>query len=96
MEIDQAVNGQEGVEKFSQSAPGEYSAILMDLRMPLLDGYGATKAIRELNRKDAKTIPIIAMTADVFADDIQKCLDTGMNDHVAKPIDPQDFICYPG
>lgn len=89
MEIDQAVNGQEGVEKFSQSAPGEYSAILMDLRMPLLDGYGATKAIRELKRKDAKTIPIIAMTADVFADDIQKCLDTGMNDHVAKPIDPQ-------
>lgn len=89
IDIDQAVNGQEGVEKFSHSAPGEYSAILMDLRMPILDGYGATKAIRELNRKDAKTIPIIAMTADVFADDIQNCLDAGMNDHVAKPIDPQ-------
>jgi two-component system sensor histidine kinase/response regulator len=59
------------------------------LRMPVLTGYEATKQIRSLEREDAKTIPIIAMTADAFADDIKQCHDVGMNDHVAKPIDPQ-------
>ena len=87
--VDVAVNGQEGVQTFSASAPGTYAAILMDLRMPLMTGYEATETIRALDREDAKTIPIIAMTADAFADDIKQCLDVGMNDHVAKPIDPQ-------
>jgi len=57
--------------------------------MPVMDGYAATKAIRNLKRADAKDVPILAMTADAFSDDIQKCLDAGMNGHIAKPIDPQ-------
>jgi two-component system sensor histidine kinase/response regulator len=60
----------------------------MDLRMPVMDGYEATKAIRALNRTDALSVPIIAMTADAFTDDVQKCLDAGMNGHIAKPIEP--------
>ncbi len=75
------------VSCFEASAPGEYSAILMDLRMPRMNGLEATRAIRALPRPDAKTIPIIAMTADAFSDDIQKCIEAGMNAHVAKPID---------
>ena len=84
-----ADNGQQGVELFSRSAPGFYDAILMDIRMPVMDGYKATAAIRALPRADAAAIPIIAMTADAFEDDVRKCLDAGMNGHVAKPIEPQ-------
>ena len=69
---------------------GFYDAILMDLRMPVMTGYEATQAIRKLNRPDAD-IPIIAMTADAFMEDIQKCLDCGMNAHVAKPIDVREI-----
>jgi CheY-like chemotaxis protein len=60
----------------------------MDIRMPVMDGYQAARTIRGLDRPDAKTVPIIAMTADAFSDDVQKCLDSGMNGHVAKPIVP--------
>ena len=88
VEVITAENGQEGLAAFMDSAPGEYAAILMDLRMPVMDGYAATAAIRSAGRPDAAAVPIIAMTADAFADDIQKCLDAGMNAHVAKPIDP--------
>lgn len=84
-----AENGQVGVNLFGGSAEGEVAAILMDLRMPSMDGLEATKTIRSSSRADAKTVPIIAMTADVFAEDIQKCLDAGMNDHIAKPINPE-------
>lgn len=87
--ITTAVNGRVGVEIFTASVPHKFAAILMDLRMPELDGFGATKAIRALDREDAKTIPIIAMTADAFPEDIKKCLDTGMNDHLSKPINPR-------
>ena len=65
---------------------GFYDAVLMDLRMPVMTGYEATAAIRKLDRPDA-SLPIIAMTADAFSEDIKKCLDCGMNAHVAKPID---------
>ncbi|MCI8374327.1 MAG: response regulator [Lachnospiraceae bacterium] len=82
-----AENGEICLEKFQASEVGFYDAILMDLRMPVMTGLEATKAIRALNRPDAKTIPIIAMTADAFAEDIQNCLNSGMNAHVAKPID---------
>lgn len=84
--LERAVNGKECVEKFESSEIGFYDAILMDIRMPVMNGYDATKAIRELERAD-KDIPIIAMTADAFSDDVQYCIDCGMNGHLAKPID---------
>ena len=92
LELDWAENGQICVEKFQASQPGHYDAILMDLRMPVMTGYQATEAIRALERPDGQSIPIIAMTADAFAEDVQKCLDAGMNAHVAKPIDVRD-VC---
>ena len=92
LELEWAENGQICVEKFQSAEQGYYDAILMDLRMPVMTGYEATEAIRKLERPDAKDIPIIAMTADAFAEDIQKCLDAGMNAHVAKPIDVRD-VC---
>lgn len=88
LELDWAENGKICVEKFENSPTGYYDAIIMDVRMPVLDGYEATAAIRGLERTDAD-IPIIAMTADAFSEDIQRCLACGMNDHLAKPIDIQ-------
>lgn len=88
MIVDAATNGEEGIERFAQSPVGSYDCILMDIRMPRMDGLAATRALRALDRSDAKTVPIIAMTADAFAEDVRKCLDAGMNAHVAKPIDP--------
>jgi len=88
MEIDYAVNGEEAVMMFSAS-PDKYDLILMDVQMPVLDGYEATRAIRKLVFPKAKTIPIIAMTANVFKDDIENCLQAGMNDHIGKPIEPE-------
>jgi signal transduction histidine kinase/ABC-type amino acid transport substrate-binding protein/ActR/RegA family two-component response regulator len=84
-----ANDGRQGVDIFNASKPGEFAAVLMDLRMPVLDGYEAAQEIRALPRPDAKTIPIIALTAETFAEDVQKCLDAGMNDHVAKPLVPE-------
>ena len=92
LELEWAENGQICVDKFQAAAAGYYDAILMDLRMPVMTGYEATRAIRNLERPDAKKIPIIAMTADAFAEDIQKCLEAGMNAHVAKPIDVRE-VC---
>ena len=89
--VDVAENGMIGVEKFSQSNENEYDCILMDVRMPVMDGLKATKTIRSLNRSDAKKVPIIAMTADVYSDDIKKCLEAGMNNHIAKPIDSEEL-----
>lgn len=89
MVIETAVDGKAGVEKFTQSAVGEFSAILMDIRMPVMDGYEAARVIRLQERPDAQSIPIIAMTADVFEENIKQCLDAGMDAHIAKPIDPE-------
>jgi CheY-like chemotaxis protein/nitrogen-specific signal transduction histidine kinase len=86
--VEPAEDGEEGVKKFSDSAAGEFDAVLMDVRMPVMDGLEATREIRSMKRADAKTVPIIAMTADAFAEDMQKCLDAGMNGYIAKPIDP--------
>jgi len=86
LELEWAENGKICVEKFEQSPVGYYAAILMDIRMPVMTGYEASDAIRALDRPD-KGVPIIAMTADAFSEDIQRCLDHGMNAHVAKPID---------
>lgn len=88
--LDWAENGKLCVEKFESSAEGWYDAILMDLRMPFMTGFEATEAIRALKRPDAATIPILAMSADVFADDIKHCLGSGMNAHIAKPIDVEE------
>jgi len=90
--VDWAEDGQICVDKFKNSQPGHYDAVLMDLRMPVMNGYEATDIIRNLDRPDAKSVPIIAMTADAFAEDVQKCLQSGMNAHVAKPIDVRD-VC---
>jgi len=84
--VDTAEDGRKAVEAFSASADGEYRCILMDVMMPNMDGYEATRAIRAMERQDAKTIPIIAMTANAFAEDVQTALDNGMNAHIAKPI----------
>jgi signal transduction histidine kinase/ActR/RegA family two-component response regulator len=89
MLVDTAENGEEGLEKFIQSEDGYYDVILMDIRMPVMNGLEAAKAIRKLARKDAGTVPILSMTANAFEDDIQECLDAGMNAHIAKPIEPE-------
>lgn len=80
-------NGAEALEAFAASLPGTYDAILMDIQMPVMNGYKATEAIRALFREDARTVPIIAMTANAFAEDVKAALKAGMNAHVAKPID---------
>ncbi|MBU5481105.1 response regulator [Blautia sp. MSJ-19] len=79
-------NGKKAVDLFVQSPGGTFDAILMDMMMPVMDGITATKTIRALNRSDAKTIPVIAMTANAFAEDAKKCINAGMNAHIAKPL----------
>lgn len=85
--VDGAENGEVAVEKFVQSVDGTYQAILMDIQMPVMDGYEAARRIRASHHTQAKSIPIIALTADAFAEDITRALSAGMNDHVSKPID---------
>ena len=84
---DLAQDGQEAVEKFTASAPGYYDMILMDIQMPRMNGYEAAMAIRASGRPDALTVPIAAMTANAFSEDVQRALDSGMNAHIPKPID---------
>ena len=91
IEIDFAFDGEEAVEKFLH-APGLYELILMDLHMPNMDGYEATQRIRTSGLPGAKIIPIIAMTANVFREDIESCIASGMNDHLGKPIDSDELI----
>ena len=87
-----AWNGQEGVEQFLRSSPGEIDAILMDVMMPVLDGLSAARRLRALDRPDAKTIPIVAMTANAFVDDMEKTREAGMNAHLSKPLDSQKLL----
>ena len=82
-------NGLEAVQHFEASEPGTYDVILMDVMMPVMDGLTATRTIRALDRQDAKTIPIIAMTANAFREDAEKCMEAGMNAHLAKPLDDE-------
>ncbi len=86
-EVELAGNGQVALEKFAASPVGAFKAILMDVMMPVMDGLAATRAIRALDREDAGTVPIIAMTANAFHEDIRKCMDAGMDAHLAKPLD---------
>lgn len=92
MELEWAENGKICLEKFRESKEGYFDAILMDVRMPVMTGYEATEAIRALDHPDAKKIPIIAMTADAFSEDIRRCLDSGMNAHTAKPINLDEVV----
>ena len=90
--IDTAVDGKEAVEKVAKSQPKEYAAVLMDIQMPIMDGYQATNEIRNLKNPELAKIPIIAMTANAFSEDVQKAYDAGMDGHIAKPIDIPSMI----
>ena len=89
IETDLAVNGKAAVECFASHPEGYYDAILMDMRMPEMDGLEATRRIRAMDRKDAKTIPIIALTANAFDEDVQRSLQAGLNAHLSKPVQPE-------
>ena len=90
--VTKAWNGQQAVDIFRESKPGDIDVILMDLMMPELNGIQATKLIRSMNRADASTIPIIAMTANAFKEDMEMSREAGMNEHLAKPLDSQKII----
>ena len=90
--VDTAENGKEAVDKISASKAGDYAVVLMDIQMPIMDGYAAARAIRELEDKDLAKIPIIAMTANAFSEDVQTAKDAGMDAHIAKPIDVNQMI----
>ena len=91
-DVTKAWNGQEDVELFRKSEPGGFDTILMDIMMPVMNGYEATKMIRSLDREDAKTIPLIAMTANAFTEDRLKAKEAGMNEHIVKPLDVELLI----
>ena len=86
-QIEEADNGKKAVEMLAASEPGYYRLILMDIQMPVMDGYEATKAIRRLSDKALSEIPIVAMTANAFEEDRKKAFECGMNSHIAKPVD---------
>ena len=92
IEVEHAPNGQEAVNTFAQSPPNYFDAVLMDIRMPIMDGLKATETIRALDRPDAKKIPIIAMTANAFDEDVQRSLQAGMNAHLSKPVEPEHLF----
>ena len=92
IEVDLAGNGQIGLERVQQHESGYYDAVLMDIQMPVMNGYEATKAIRALERDYYKTLPIIAMSANAYDDDVKACLAAGMNAHIAKPYNPDDLL----
>lgn len=91
-QIETALNGKEAVDRFGQSLPGYYDLILMDIQMPVMDGYQAAEAIRAMGREDSLTIPILAMTANAFAEDKARSLASGMNGHISKPIDLKEVF----
>ena len=86
--IDEAEDGAEAVKVFAESPENAYDIIYMDVQMPVMNGYDAATAIRALDRRDAKTVPIVALTANAFKEDIDKAIASGMNSHLAKPMDP--------
>jgi len=89
---DRAVNGEEGLQMVKDAGEGFYSAVLMDIQMPVMNGYEATKAIRSLDGTYYKNLPIIAMSANAYDEDVRNCLDAGMNAHLAKPFQPDDLF----
>lgn len=85
--VTKAWNGQKAVDIFRKNRPGEFDVILMDIMMPVMNGYEAAKMIRSLDREDAKVIPIVAMTANAFTEDKMRAKEAGMDEHIAKPVD---------
>ena len=92
LEVSLAYNGEEAVELYRSQEPGYFDIIFMDIQMPVMDGYTAAKEIRGSGREDSGSVPIVAMTANAFSEDVQRAIHTGMNDHVAKPIDMNHFV----
>ena len=92
IKVDRVENGRLAVEAFESSEPGHYDGILMDMRMPEMDGLEATRVIRALDREDAKVIPIIALTANAFDEDVQRSMQAGLNAHLSKPVQPEDLF----
>ncbi len=92
VEVTEVTNGEEAVKKFEETAPGTFDLVLMDIMMPLVDGLEATRRIRALPRSDAAAIPIVAMTANVFDDDIEECIRAGMNEHLSKPLECEKLL----
>ena len=86
-QVTTAWNGKEALDIFNNEKEGTFNVIIMDIMMPVLDGLEATRRIRQSQKSDSKSIPIIAMTANAFREDIQKSLDAGMNEHISKPVD---------
>ncbi len=91
VEAQSVTDGKQAVEAFARSAPDSFDCILMDIQMPVMDGLAATRTIREMKRMDAQRIPIIAITANAFREDVTRSLDSGMNDHISKPVDPKNL-----
>jgi CheY-like chemotaxis protein len=87
VKVERAENGSEAVDKIAESEEGYYDLVFMDIQMPIMNGYEAARAIRSLNRNDTNMLPIIAMTANAFAEDVESALGAGMNAHIAKPLD---------
>lgn len=90
-EVDAVVNGKEAVDRVAGSRPGHYDAVLMDIQMPVMNGYEATEAIRSLPGDYCRNLPIIAMSANAYEEDVRTCLDIGMNAHIAKPFQPEQL-----
>ena len=89
LQVDRAENGQAGLDMLQEAGEGCYDAVLMDIQMPVMNGYDATCAIRALEGDYYQSIPIIAMSANAYDEDVRQCLDVGMNAHIAKPFDPE-------
>ena len=92
VQVVEALDGRQAVEAFAQSAPGSFDVVLMDVMMPVMDGLEATRRIRSMDRPDAKTVPIFALTANAFVDDQVRSRKAGMNEHLPKPLDAPKLI----
>ena len=90
--VDSAADGKQALDKYQEMEPGYYDMIFMDIQMPVMNGYEATKEIRKTGREDAKTIPIIAMTANAFIEDVIASKEAGMNEHITKPLNVEQLM----
>ena len=94
IEVERAENGRTGLEKVQDRPKGYYDAVLMDIQMPVMNGFEATRAIRALEGEYYKALPIIAMSANAYDEDVKDCIEAGMNAHIAKPFNPEDLLMH--